>query len=69
MNLKNAKFFARVIFTLVSMTIGAVVFFTAKDTGTQVLGINMITVPWAAWMSAGKVGKARPKRDPEDPEP
>jgi len=59
-NLALAKFIVRVIFTAALMTIGVAIYFTSSDTGTKILGTNMITVGWATWMSSGKVKKTDP---------
>ncbi len=53
MNLKVGKFYARVFFTCVLMGVGTAIFFSIDSETMRIIGSNMVTAGWAAWMSMG----------------
>ena len=61
MNLKLAKFTIRVSLTIIMMGIGATIFFTSDKEAMKIVGSNMITAGWAAWVSMGSSKIKRPE--------
>lgn len=51
--LKYAKFSVRALLSVSIMGIGAAIFFSSDDNTLKIIGSNMVTASWAAWMSSG----------------
>lgn len=51
--LKIGKFIFRCSITLIFMGIGAGIFFGTDDNTLKLLGSNMVTAGWAAWVPTG----------------
>lgn len=66
-NIKLYKFLARVLFTFILMLIGALIFFLSANDTLKIVGSNMVTGGWAAWLSVGS-SKVKEKIKTKDQE-